>query len=97
MVKIFGSDDNLVKIENSNYVDDEIGCYCGHCVIEFEDGTLISVGYPKEDIAVWWINIDNVGSSYQELIVCDDEDDDTFSDVFLIDSKVKSHKVIDDE
>ena len=94
MVKIYGASDDLVEIENTKYKEDEIGCY-GHDVrIRFLDGTVIRVGYPKDGLAIWWIEIEKQGTAEHKLTICEDEDARIYSDIFEIDSEIKSHSVI---
>lgn len=93
MVKIYGASDDLVEIEGSAY-EQEIGCYERDVRIRFLDGTIIHVGYPKEGIGVWWIEVEADGSAEHTLTICDNEDADIYSDVFEIDSEIKSHRLI---
>ena len=94
MVKIYGASDDLVEIENSQYREDEIGCYDHDVRIRFLDGTIIRVGYPKDGLAIWWVEIEKQGTAEQKLTICDDEDARIYSDIFEIDSEIKSHSVI---
>lgn len=94
MVKVYGASDDLVEIENTKYKEDEIGCYDHDVRIRFLDGTVIRVGYPKEGLAIWWIEIEKQGTAEQKLTICDDEDAKIYSDIFEIDSEIKSHSVI---
>ena len=94
MVKVYGASDDLVEIENSKYKEDEIGCYDHDVRIRFLDGTVIRVGYPKEGLAIWWIEIEKQGTAEQKLTICNDEDARIYSDIFEIDSEIKSHSVI---
>ena len=93
MVKIYGASDDLVEIEGSA-VEQEIGCYEQDVRIRFLDGTIIRVGYPKEDMAVWWIEVEADGTAERTLTICEDEDADIYSDVFEIDSEIKSFRKI---
>lgn len=93
-VKIYGCSDDLVEIENSQYKENEIGCYDSDVRIVFTDGTQIRIGYPKEGKAIWWIEIEKCGTALYELHGCDDEDATPYSDVFLINAEVKRHSVI---
>lgn len=95
MVKVYGASDDLVEIEGSEYKDDEIGCYNSDVVIIFEDGTKIRVGYPKSGLAVWWVKVEVRGSAEQTLKECADEDAEIYSDIFEIDSEVKTHMLFD--
>ena len=94
MVKVYGASDDLVEIENSQYKEDEIGCYDHDVRIRFLDGTVIRVGYPKDGLAIWWVEIEKKGAAEQKLTICDDEDARIYSDIFEIDSEIKSHSVI---
>ena len=94
MVKVYGASDDLVEIENSEYKEDEIGCYDHDVRIHFLDGTVIRVGYSKDGLAIWWIEIEKQGTAEHKLIICDDEDARIYSDIFEIDSEIKSHSVI---
>lgn len=94
MTRVYGASDDLVEIEGSTYKEDEIGCYEHDVRIRFLDGTVIRVGYPKEGLAVRWIEVEKQGTAEQKLTICEDEDARIYSDVFEIDSEIKSHSVI---
>ena len=94
MVKVYGASDDLVEIENSKYKEDEIGCYDRDVRIRFLDGTVIRVGYPKDGLAIWWVEIEKQGTAERKLTICEDEDARIYSDIFEIDSEIKSHSVI---
>ena len=94
MVKVYGASDDLVEIENSKYKEDEIGCYDHDVRIRFLDGTVIRVGYPKDGLAIWWVEIEKQGTAEHKLTICEDEDARIYSDIFEIDSEIKSHGVI---
>ena len=94
MVKVYGCSDDLVEIEGSSYREDEIGCYDSDVRIRFTDGTVIRVGCPKKNAAIWWIEVEKQGTAAQALTVCEDEDTRIHSDIFKIDAEIKSHSVI---
>ncbi len=94
MIRVYGASDDLVEIENSMYKKDEIECFECDVRIRFLDGTTIRVGYPKDGLAIWWIEIEKQGAANQKLTICEDEDARIYSDVFEIDSEIKSHSVI---
>ena len=99
MIKIYGASDDLVEIENSTYKKDEIGCFDSDVRIRFLDGTVIRIGYPKKTllgdyVAIWCIEIEKRGTANQKLTICEDEEAEIYSDVFEIDSEIKSHSVI---
>lgn len=97
MIKVYGQSDDLVEIEGSNYREDEIGCYDSEVRICFTDETIIRVGYSKPETAIWYIIVENQGTAEQQLIVCEDEDAEIYSDIFEIDAEIQSHSVIDME
>ena len=94
MVKVYIASDDLCEIEGSVYKEDEIGCYDSDVRIRFFDGTVIRVGYPKADSAIWWIEVEKQGTAAHTLTVCENEDENPYSDVFEIDAEIKSHSVI---
>lgn len=94
MVKIYGVSDDLVEIEGSTYKVNEIGCFNSDVRIRFVDGTVIRIGYPKEDAAIWWIEVEKRGTAVQGLTICNNEDAKIYSDIFKIDAEIKSHSVI---
>ena len=96
MVRIYGASDDLVEIDGSRY-DNEIGCSYNDpkARIWFEDGTVILVSYGKQDLAVWSIVIEKVGTAKFDLQICLDEDADIYSDIFEIDSEIVRHEVIE--
>lgn len=97
MIRIYGCSDDLVEIEGSNFRENEINCIEKDVRIWFLDGTVIRIGYPKENQAVWWIKVENEGKAKQYLTICEDEDADIYSDIFEIDSEIKRFSVIDKE
>ena len=94
MIKIRGVSDDLVEIYDSCYREDEFGCWKKDVRIRFLDGTIIRVGYPKDGKAIWWIEVEKQGTAKQALTICDDVNADVYSDIFEIDSEIKSHSVI---
>jgi len=94
MVKIYGCSDGLVEIEGSEYEENEIGCYDENVRIWFEDGTVILISYGKDDLAVWDIDVEKIGTAKQHLEICEDEDADIYSDIFEIDSEILKHETI---
>lgn len=95
MVKIYGASDDIVIISGSTYKESSIDCYNKAVLIYFSDGTTIRVQYPKKDIAVWEIIVEEAGTAYKKLHVCNDEEEDIYSDIFEIDAEVELHEVVD--
>lgn len=94
MTIVYGASDDLVEIENTSYIDDEIGCYDRDVRIWFDDGTVIRCGYSKPDIAVWYIVVEHTGTAKQYLTVCNDEMADIYSDIFEIDAEPVRHAIV---
>jgi len=91
MVKIYGSSDDLVCLDNSNYAVDEIGCYDVAGVWLFlEDDTVLFVHYTD---SIWRIDVEQEGSMPYEHHVCAGTDEDDYSDVFLTESDVTNHEI----
>ena len=95
MVKIYGCSDDLVEIEGSAYAEDEIGCFDQYVKIWFADTTVITIGYPKRNLGVWWIKVNQKGTAQQKLTICDDEDAEIYSDIFEIDSEIMCHEIFE--
>ena len=94
MVKVYGCSDDNVEIEGSSYSWDEIGCYNSRVRITFNDGTAIVVSYGKEELGIWYIDVEHSGKANWKLTVCEDEETDPHSDIFEIDAEVVSHEII---
>ncbi len=98
MIKIYGASDDLVEIEGASHPsEDEIDCFDQDVQIAFADGTQIKVGYPKSDLAVWWIRVEKQGTAPSKLTVCTNEDDEIYSDIFEIDSTIERVEVVPKE
>ena len=94
MVTIYGYSDDLVVVEHSEHGDYEIDCYDKEVRFRFTDGTVIRIGYCKQNLGVWYIVREHVGTAEQTLLVCEDEDADPYSDVFCINAEIERHEVL---
>ena len=94
MAKVYGYSDDIVEIEHIEGGCTEIDCYNHDVEIRFEDGTVITVGYGKEDKGIWWIRVDQAGTASHKLRVCNDEDADIYSDILEIDAEAVSWKLV---
>ena len=94
MIVIHGASDDLVEIAGSTWPESEIGCYNKNVRIHFVDGTVIRIGYPKADKAIWWIRVERKGSATQILTKCDNEDDEYYTDVFEIGAEIRDVEII---
>lgn len=95
MAKVYGYSDDIVCIEHIEGGCTEVDCYCKDVRIGFTDGTVIRVGYSKKDKGIWWIEVEKRGKAEQELVVCEDENAEVYSDVFVIDVEAESCTVIE--
>lgn len=93
MAKVYGYSDDIVVIEHIDGGCTEIDCFDEDVSIQFEDGTVIHIGYGKDDKAIWWIHVDKVGSASQELITCDNEDAKIYSDILEIEAEAVSWSI----
>lgn len=94
MVRVYGMSDDLVEIEVAEYPYDEVGCFDSDVRIWFDDGTVIRVGYGKQNLGVWFIEVEEEGSANNELFICEDEDAEIYSDIFDIDANFVKCEVI---
>ena len=94
MAKVYGYSDDIVCIEHIEGGCTEVDCFDADVRLRFDDGTIIRVGYPKADMAVWWIEKEKQGTAFSELQYCTDEDARIYSDIFEIEAELKSYSVI---
>ena len=94
MAKVYGYSDDIVYIDHLDGSCTEVDCYNKDVRIQFEDGTTIRIGYPKENMAVWWIEIEEKGTANHELRICEDEEARIYSDILEIEVEAKSCSVI---
>lgn len=94
MAKVYGYSDDIVCIEHIDGGCTEVDCFNADVRLRFDDGTIIRVGYPKADMAVWWIEKEKVGSANSVLQYCHDEYAKIYSDIFEIEAELKSYSVI---
>lgn len=88
-IRVYGYSDDLIEIEKEQNGEwklvDEIDCYDTEITIEFQDGTVILCGYPKRVGAIWYIKILHTGSADHTHCACNNDDDEIYSDIFIID------------
>ena len=85
---VYGRSDDLIEFGGITY--GEFGAWEKVRRFEFEDGTKISVKYGDNQYGgVWKIKVIKQGTAKQHLIICENEDDYIYSDLFVINSKKK--------
>lgn len=94
MVRVYGASDDLVEIEGAEYPYDEVGCFDSDVRIWFDDGTIIRVGYGKNNLAIWFIEVEKEGLANTNLFICEDETANIYSDIFEIEAKFLKCEVI---
>lgn len=94
MAKVYGYSDDIVCIEHVDGGCTEADCYDRDVVMTFTDGTIIRAGYSKNGNGIWWIEVEEQGTAYHSLEVCDNEDAEVYSDVFYIDAELLSYSVV---
>ena len=94
MARVYGYSDDIVCIEHLDGGCTEIDCYDKDVRVRFSDGTVIRIGYPKENMAVWWIEVEKNGTAHSKIRICEDEDSTPYSDIFEIDAEVRAYSVI---
>lgn len=82
-----------IHIIGSHYKLPKIKCDQKTVKITFVDGTVIHAGYPKKEKPICWIHVTNKGSAWQNLRICNNENDQYCSDIFEIDSEIQSHEL----
>ena len=96
MAKVYGYSDDIVVIEHIEGGCTEIDCYDKDVSIRFEDGTVIHIGYGKDDKAIWWIKITTCGGANCEKTDCEDEDAEIYSDILEIEAEAVSWAFVRD-
>ena len=94
MTIVHGESDDIVVIDGGTYAESEIDCAEKDVRIFFTDGTIIRVGYPKKNKAIWQIDVEKRGNAAQLHTACEIEDDRNYSDVFEIAAEVRSHELV---
>lgn len=90
--KIYGCSDDLIEFEG-----DVRGEVCSYGTDDAErgvllvcsDGTRLEVKYGKGGQGIWGITVLDRGSLLTEVVPCDDEDADPYSDVAIFASGLK--------
>lgn len=95
MAKVYGYSDDIVEIEHLEGGCTEVDCYDRDVEISFEDGTVITIGYGKEEKGIWWIRVDQLGTASHELRICTDEDAKNYSDILEIEAEAVSWKLVE--
>jgi hypothetical protein len=94
MTRIYGASDDLIEVEGD--VIGEHGCYDEDTILRCDDGTVLTVHYgkftpdsPSTEEGIWAITVQVRGILFDRLEVCNNEDDDIYSDQALFHDGLK--------
>lgn len=92
MIQVFGRSDDLIEIKGD--IIGEIGAYGtdddeSGVLIIFSDGTLLEVKYGKNDEAIWEVKVIKIGSLFDRIEPCDNEDAKIYSDIAYFKDGIK--------
>jgi hypothetical protein len=82
--KVYGASDDLIEFEGDVY--GEVGCYGTDdeehgVLVMFSDGTILEVKYGKLDLGIWGITLLNMGTCFDHIAQCTDENAEIYSDI----------------
>lgn len=82
--KVYGASDDLIEFEGD--VKGEYGCYGTDndergVLLVCSDGTLLEVKYGKAGLGVWGVSVLVVGTLFDRIDLCMDEDAEIYSDI----------------
>lgn len=76
--QIYGASDDLVELEGD--LSEEFSGGEKPCLLIFSDGTVLTIKYGKEHLAVWAITLITQGKLFKRIEYCTDGDAERYSD-----------------
>ena len=76
--EVFGHSDDLIELEGD--LSEEFIGGEKPCLLIFSDGTVLTIKYGKEHLAVWAITLITQGKLFKRISHCTDEDAGRYSD-----------------
>lgn len=76
--QIYGASDDLIEIQGD--LSEEFGGGDKPCLLIFSDGTVLTIKYGKEHLAVWAITLIEQGDLFDNIVFCSNEDAERYSD-----------------
>ena len=76
--EVYGASDDLIEFDGD--VDGEVYGGDDPTLLICSDGTLLSIKYGKEHLAIWGITLLHQGSLLERIDLCLDQDADRYSD-----------------
>lgn len=77
--QLYGASDDLVELEGD--LSEEFSGGEKPCLLIFSDGTVLTIKYGKEHLAVWTITLIEQGDLFGRIEYCSDEDAERYSDI----------------
>lgn len=76
--EVFGHSDDLIELDGD--ITEEFVGGDKPVILFFSDGTILTIKYGKEHLAVWAITPINQGNLFKSIAYCTDEDAERYSD-----------------
>ncbi len=77
--KVYGVSDDLIEFDGD--VSGEVMLASGPSLLMFSDGTILTINYGANGVAIWKIVVLKEGPLLKRVDICTDEDADVYSDV----------------
>ena len=76
--ELYGASDDLIELDGD--LSEEFSGGEKPCLLIFSDGTVLSIKYGKEHLAVWAITVIEEGDLFKSIVHCTNEDAERYSD-----------------
>ena len=76
--ELYGASDDLIELEGD--ISEELSGGEKERLLFFSDGTILTIKYGKEHLAVWAITLLKQGDLFKSITYCTDEDAERYSD-----------------
>ena len=76
--EVYGFSDDLIELDGD--IAEECSGGEKPILLIFSDGTILTIRYGKEHLAVWAITLIEQGDLFKNVVYCSDEDAERYSD-----------------
>lgn len=76
--ELYGASDDLIELKGD--LSEEFSGGDEPCLLIFSDGTVLTIKYGKEHLAVWAITLITQGKLFKRIVYCTNEDAERYSD-----------------
>lgn len=76
--ELYGASDDLIELEGD--ISEELSGGDKSALLIFSDGTVLTIKYGKEHLAIWAITLIKQGDLFGRIDFCSDEDAERYSD-----------------